>query len=110
MDKQARMWCVLVLGSAALGIMGITFSASVNADDDTDFTYLLTLESEDIYLSENTAIAAGQAVCADFAGGTTRDEIVVNTMGRTGLSLYEAGFLTGAAIAAYCPQFEDNIY
>ena len=107
MARQAAIWGALVLGSAALGI---SFPASAHADDDTDFIYLVALKSEDIFLIESTAVAAGHAVCSDFAGGAANYEVVFNAMDITGLSFDEAGFLAGAAVAAYCPEFEGSMY
>ena len=102
--KTIKPLAVLV----SLGI-GVLLAPTAVADDKDDL-FLLGLESESIDLPESTALAAAHQVCTDFASGATQEEVVLNTMASTGLSLNDAGFLGGAAIYAYCPQYESRIH
>ena len=99
----AAMWGLLVAAA------WIFCAPSAQADDDDDL-FLFGLETENINLSDSTAIAAGHAVCSDFASGATQEEVVFNAMDNTGLSLEDAGFLAGGAVYVYCRQFESRIH
>lgn len=96
--------------SAIAAAAGLLCAAPAAHADDTDDLFLLSLESENIYLPDSTAIAVGRAACLDFASDATPEEVVSNAVDRTGLSFDEAGFLAGVAVAAYCPQFEHHMY
>jgi len=94
-------------GALIIAATGLLCAPVATADDDS---FLLALKSESIYLTDSSAIAAGQVVCSDFASGAAPAETLLAVIYNTGLSFEDAGFLLGAAVSAYCPQFEDRMY
>lgn len=103
-SSMKTLWGALAI--AATGLL----CAPVATADDSDDSFLLTLKSESIYLADSSAIAAGHVVCSDFASGATPAEVLLTVIYNTGLSFDDAGFLGGAAVSAYCPQFKDRMY
>jgi hypothetical protein len=52
-------------------------------------------------------VAAGQGVCQDWASGASLVQEVDSLSEH--LSREDAGFLIGAATAAFCPQYESKV-
>ena len=99
---------IIRLLAMALVPVGILCAAPAAADE-TDDLYLIGLETESISLPPSDAISAAYAVCALIAKGATSEQLVMATVRRTGLGLADAGFLAGAAIYSYCPEYESAV-
>ncbi len=87
-------------GSGDTGGGGSTTTLSA-----ADETFLGALNSRGVqYTSQASAINEGQAVCQRFAGG---NDVLgeVTHFKQEGYSDFEAGFIVGAAVNAYCPQY-----
>jgi hypothetical protein len=81
------------------------------APDTMDQLYLSTVrEGAPSFadIDDATLIEFGQAVCSGFDGGATFTELA--TMGLdSGLDNIDLGFTMGVAVAAYCPEYEDEL-
>lgn len=66
--------------------------------------YLNTLDNGRIYYAnDQAAIDVAHSICGLFAsGGNTWDAVYAMQQSYNG---YEASWITGAAVAAYCPQY-----
>lgn len=96
---------MVVALTAALA--AIVVASPARADPDEDETFLQTLHNQGIHINE--PVAQGHSVClaikrnperrfADVARGVARSDPTISQV--------DAAFFTGAAIAAYCPQYE----
>lgn len=59
--------------------------------------------------SDDSLSKLGHAVCSDFEQGNTFLQTAQDVIDSLKVSDYEGGEFTGAAIAAYCPQFKSKI-
>jgi hypothetical protein len=95
---------LLVAVSAFLGA-ALYFSAPAHADA-VDSVYLDTLDHFGVpYVSEQTAIDGGYAVCSAFDDGLSLIRVVRIAV-ESGFTVDQASYLAGAAIGAYCPEYE----
>ena len=59
--------------------------------------------------SDDSLSQLGHAVCTDFEQGNTFLQTAQDVIDTLKVSDYDGGQFTGAAIAAYCPQFQSKI-
>lgn len=85
--------------AAAVGAM-----APAHADSN-DSTYLATLKLQGITGNRQDLIDNGHLICAKRRAGMSDNAIIGEIMVETGLSKYDAGYMDGAAEAAYCPIY-----
>lgn len=87
----------------------IEWTAPTKPDIDWDQAYLDTLDMGDIYYPDDAAaINLGHAICDGYdaglstitIGGIATDE---------GFTPYDAGYIIGAAVSAYCPEYLGEI-
>lgn len=88
-------------------------SDDLPSSDDSDSLYLAVLRSSrysDDYMVDDTEtmlIKIGHQVCSTFdAGASFRDTVEAV---ETGFSPGASGYLIGAAVGAYCPEYRDLI-
>lgn len=96
---------VAVAGAAALATVA---PAHADADTVNELAYISTLDEQGIYYSsEDAAINVGYAVCNGLDAGMPVTSVINTGLRATrGMySPYEVGFITGAAIAAFCPEY-----
>ena len=101
----AGVFGATVIGATIAGT-GAAFAApSQSADDET---YLSALESENIsFPTDAKAINLAHHICDSLDSGVTFDEIVDEGREQSELGDYEIGFVIGASVLVYCPEFED---
>jgi hypothetical protein len=115
----------LVLAASALLAVGLTACdpaedavdtggpapSDTLAPDTMDQLYLSTVrEGAPSFadINDATLIEFGQAVCSGFDGGATFTELA--TMGLdSGLDNIDLGFTMGVAVAAYCPEYSNEV-
>lgn len=72
-----------------------------------DEVFLLNLELGDIYYSSaENAIQVATMTCDKLAEGTDPATLQIIAIQAGGYSAYDAGYFIGAAVNAYCPQYE----
>ncbi|AWN04978.1 hypothetical protein I5H21_gp054 [Mycobacterium phage Byougenkin] len=103
-EKDWRYWWTMPLLIAA-GIIGPGLAApEAHADINSD-AFVMALDSEGIpYTSKNDAIKAGKAVCTILDTGLSMYEASIVVHENTDLSMYDSGYVVGAATAAFCPE------
>lgn len=97
-----------VVAAAASGIVltgaGIGWAAQADADPN-EWAYIAALDSEGIYYSsEAAAIDAGESVCEGLDAGLSLRAIGAVAM-NAGYSASDAGYILGAAVGAFCPEY-----
>lgn len=98
-------------GAIAGGIATAVIAAGpAGADAETldELAYVMALTEEGIYYSsEDAAIDLGYGTCSALDAGASIPMVVMAGIeGAEGFySDYEVGFITGAAIAAFCPEY-----
>lgn len=103
--RRLLLWgaaCVVV--GALLGT-GIAVAA---ADPSTveEWAFIATLDAQGItYASPDQAVAGGMAVCSYRDLGFSEMSTVLMVERNSGLSPFDAGYLVGAAEAAFCPWY-----
>lgn len=105
MNAGLARWAALpaaLLGTALV-------CAGPAAADQNDDTFIGALQKNGIAFSDrNAAIAAGHSVCSGLSKGQTRTFVVLSLVKNTDLTVRESGYLLGASMASYCPQFRGN--
>lgn len=102
---------VIIAGIGIASAAGAMFGAGLaKADAETldELAYIMALDEEGIYYSsEDAAIELGYGTCSALDNGASVDMVVLAGIdGADGFySDYEVGYLTGAAIAAFCPEY-----
>lgn len=98
-------WITILAATST--ILATAPAALARADSDTDETFLLTVHSQGVYVSD--PVTQGHAVCLVIEEHP--DETFVDVA--RGVAAYDpsisqidAAFFAGAAIAAYCPQYK----
>lgn len=77
--------------------------------DPTDDAFVSALQRNGISFSDrNAAIAAGHSACSGLSKGQTRTFVVLSLVKNTDLNVRQSGYLLGASMASYCPQFKSN--
>lgn len=103
--------------AGSLAVAALLFAPTASADD-LDDQFVAVLDEQGIaYASPEAAVQAADMVCdmLDAAeernpgtpGSTIAEGVVLYVSQETGLSEYDAGYFTGAAIGGYCI---DNMY
>jgi hypothetical protein len=74
--------------------------------DASDNAFLQALTSKGIHFSSpDKALIAGHEVCDELGNGKSPPQVASTVQSNSAMDGYHAGFLVGAAIKAYCPQF-----
>ncbi len=72
-----------------------------------DEIFLLNLELGDVYYSSaESAIQVATMTCDKLAEGVDPVALQIIAVQAGGYSAYDAGYFIGAAVNAYCPQYE----
>ena len=61
------------------------------------------------YSSPQAAIKVARYVCAEFANGEGYDNVAMDGLKNTSLPPDSVGYIIGAAITSYCPQYFDKV-
>ena len=86
------------------GVTALLSAAPASADDET---FLGALEMVGIAADDPAAaVAMGRSVCASFDNGQTVPVIVDRLSTQHGLSVDQAGLVTGFSVAEYCDHHE----
>jgi len=105
-----RAWLLLLaMPFICVGILLTAHPAEASPVNDRAF--ILALDEEGIaYPSAGYAIRAAKTVCGELDSGLPVDYVVTELAAVSALTLFQAGYFTGVAIAAYCPQHLDQVY
>ena len=88
---------------AALSSLAAAPIAHADAADDA---FLGALTSKGIHFSSpDKALIAGHEVCDELGNGKSPTQVASTVQSNSNMDGYHAGFLVGAAIRAYCPQY-----
>jgi Protein of unknown function (DUF732) len=72
-------------------------------------TFISVLDERGItYPDEATAIGAAEEVCGLFDEGNGLLGVIASVESETGFSTEDAGFFTGASVAAFCPEYSSQ--
>jgi hypothetical protein len=100
---------LLWLAAAVMFAVAVLLTPHAKADA-TDDAFIATLDDHGIrYPSREYAIRGAKAICAALDSGTTAVAVAAEVDRVSGLTTEHAGFLTGAAIAAFCPWHLDQL-
>lgn len=104
----------LAIAGTAAAAAAVIAASPAHADAETveELAYIATLDSEHIYYSsEDAAIGLGRAICQGLDAGMSPTAIVATGLEAThGLySPYEIGYITGASVGAFCPEYASLI-
>lgn len=97
-----------IAGTAAAAILAAS-PASADAETLEEVAYVMALDDEGIaYSSEDAALAVGYSTCDALDKGATFPMLIRNgVLGSHGYySAGDVGYITGAAIGAFCPEYE----
>lgn len=93
--------CAVVLTAAAL------LPAPTASADPTDDQFLAALTNYGIVVNDGTAaISMAHAVCAGLDKNPNSNLMAIKVSKEADLTPKQSGFLVGASIAAYCPQWK----
>jgi hypothetical protein len=92
---------LLAVGAILAGTITGTGLARADTVDDA---FIAALDEQQItYPTRAYAIAGGHQICAELDGGTSINTVVSGVASASYLGMYDAGYLVGASIGAYCP-------
>ena len=92
---------------AVIAVIGLVAGVSSRS---ADSRFIDRLDEGGIhYSSENAAIKAGKSVCDVLDAGYSVNQATYQAANGTGYSLYEAGFIVGASVYAYCDEYKGQI-
>lgn len=87
-----------------------TGSSSGTAHTATDQIYIGALRAGGIpFSTEDDAIAAAHSTCTMFAQGATIQQQVEQST-NAGYTEYQSGYILGAAVSAYCPEYKSLLH
>ena len=93
----------LVAGAAITG--GVALSAPASADTNED-VFIAAVDHQGIsYTTEANMINLGHKVCNAFDAGATPQMIAMTIYRSSPWSAYDSGYVTGASVSAFCPQY-----
>lgn len=81
-------------------------SAIGSSMSDSEFGSLIR-EGTGVEGTDAEWVSAAKATCRSFDNGTTFEDMV-EAQTSNGFSYYEAGFIIGASVSAYCPEHSDK--
>ena len=100
-------WAARLLLMAALGTL-VAAAPAAHADATND-AFLSALTAKGIHFgSADKAFIAGHEVCDELGNGKSAIQVASSVQSNTNMDGYHAGFFVGAAIRAYCPQYDDE--
>lgn len=98
------------IASTAAAAILVAGPAAADADTINERIYIDVLDDEGIYYSsEDAALNYGYVVCKALDNGATFPMIVRSGVQQGVYSAYQVGYITGAAIGAFCPEHADAI-
>lgn len=73
----------------------------------SDLAFIMALDSKDIgYSSKAAAITLAHTVCDGRKAGVGETAIALTIMNKGGYTAEESGYIVGAAISSYCPEYK----
>lgn len=82
----------------------------IDTSSDIDTMYIDQVrEGTDIEATDAQLLDTGHAVCSDLDNGMTPMGVAMSMAETGNVSYYDSGFLTGAAVSAFCPEYLDDI-
>ena len=97
--------CVIAL-FLSLSMFMVPACATAHADT-TDDAYLEVVREQGVHGSDASLIRMGHAVCTLREAGWTEREVASEIATQNpDLSIYQGGYVVGAAQAAFCPGME----
>lgn len=97
-------WTARLVLVAALGPLAA--AAPIAHADASDNAFLQALTSKGIHFaSPDKALIAGHEVCDELGNGKSPSQVASTVQTNSAMDGYHAGFLVGAAIKAFCPQY-----
>jgi hypothetical protein len=98
-----RLAGILLFAFAAI-LAGTIVGTQVAHADTVDDAFIATLDEQQItYPTQAYAIRAGHGVCDALDAGTTINDVASRISKESYLGMYDAQYLVGASIGAYCP-------
>ena len=92
--------CAVLLSATAL------VSAAPTSADPTDDAFVAALAKAGItFPDDSNAIATAHTVCAALDQSNQSSMLAMKLTKDTNLSLKQSGYVIGASISAYCPQY-----
>ena len=87
-------------------LSSVAAAAPIAHADASDNAFLEALTSKGIHFgSPDKAFIAGHEVCDELRGGKSAAQVASTVQTNSQMDGYHSGFLVGAAIKAYCPQY-----
>jgi hypothetical protein len=100
---------LLWLAAAVMFAVAVLLAPHTKADT-TDDVFIAAIDDRGIqYSSREYAIRGAKAICSEIDSGATLVDVAAEVNRISGLTIEDAGFLTGAAVAAYCPWHLDQL-
>lgn len=76
----------------------------------TEDAFIAVLDEQGIaYPDRETAVGAAEEVCGLFDEGNSFVQVLEIVSSETGMDAYKSGFFMGASVAAYCPEYTDQV-
>jgi hypothetical protein len=104
MKTNIKVWLLAPVALAA----ALPFAAPASADA-ADDAFLAALTKQGIIptaVSADQALINGHAICATMDNGIGQMDMVAAVASEDHLSTNDAGFVVGAATAAFCPEHD----
>ncbi len=105
--KNIKFLIVLPVALSA----SLALAAPAVADPDADANFVQVLTTKGIVptaLSADQALINGHAICGTMAKGISQMDMVGAVASSDHLSQDDAGFVVGAATAAFCPEYDES--
>ena len=97
------------IGAVVLSAAALLCAAPAAADQNDD-AFVAALHAHGIAMTDrSTAIATAHTLCSGLDKGETPTHLVLDIVKTTNLNAREAGYLLGASVASYCPQYRGEI-
>jgi hypothetical protein len=102
--RRPPMWSTV---AAILLFAAAAVSAAPASADETDDAYIAALQRHGIPIKNRDAtIAMGHTVCVALDQGESTTSIMATLSNAADISFNDAGFVLGASVAAYCPEYQ----
>jgi hypothetical protein len=96
---RSSQWAVLLSAAALLS------AAPVSADSNDDAFVDALAKGGIVFPDHNAAISIAHSVCAELDQSNKSSVLAIKVMKETDLTMKQSGYLIGATISAYCPQY-----
>lgn len=103
--RRGKWWSACAVAAAAS-----VLCAAPAVADPSDDAFLAALDNHGIVIGGgNDPVAMGRAVCAGLDRNQRASYLALKIMKDVNLTAKQAGFVVGAAVSAYCPEYRDQI-